>query len=178
MAWIVLSGTPSRYRFVASPRRNACQPCHASPACLSAGRMTNRASCARSSDVPVCDLKIKPVSGFPDAALWRARYFRQGRYDGHWSLALRALRFICLAAKYGFRSSSTPDNCNSRWICALFHVEQERELAFAFMGIHWVPLPNARRGEGESGPRLAQPAKKKGRPEGAKALQDFFVELR
>jgi len=36
----------------------------------------------------------------------------------------------------------------------LFHVEHKRELAFAFMGIHWVPLPNARRGEGESGPRL------------------------
>jgi len=37
----------------------------------------------------------------------------------------------------------------------LFHVEHKRELAFAFMGIHWVPLPNARRGEGESGARLA-----------------------
>src|SRR5271157_443917 len=91
MAWIVLSGTPSRYRFVASPRRNACQPCHASPACLSAGRMTNRASCARSSDVPVCDLKIKPVSGFPDAALWRARYFARGAMTGTGALLFALL---------------------------------------------------------------------------------------
>src|ERR1035438_9432392 len=91
MAWIVLSGTPSRYRFVASPRRKACQPCHSIPAPLRAGRITNLASCAKSNGVPVCDLKIKPVEGFPDAALWWARYFARGAITGTGALLFALL---------------------------------------------------------------------------------------
>src|ERR1022692_767515 len=89
--WIVLSGTPSRYRLVASPRRKACQPCHSIPVPLSAGRITNLASCARSIGLPVFDLKMRPVAGFPDVALWRVRYFAKEAITGTGALLLGGL---------------------------------------------------------------------------------------
>src|SRR5947199_275751 len=38
---MVLSATPSRCRFVAKPRRNACQPCHPIWALVTAGAITS-----------------------------------------------------------------------------------------------------------------------------------------
>jgi len=91
MAWIVLSGTPSRYRFVASPRRK-CVP-----------------TVPRQSRLPLCGPNNKPRqlrqiqwrSGLrlkDQSSLWIPRcrpvaseVLRQGRYDGTGALLL----FIC-----------------------------------------------------------------------------------
>ena len=76
---------------------------HSSPASFNACRMTSCASRARSRGVPVSDLKTKPVSGFPNDALWRARY--QGHYNGHWAAPaeIAASQNSC-----GFRAEKSP----------------------------------------------------------------------
>ena len=52
MAWMVLSGIPRTYRFVAKPRRNECQPCHFKPISSMAGLITRVARLSRFNGCP------------------------------------------------------------------------------------------------------------------------------
>jgi Phage integrase family len=60
MHWIVVSGTPSSLRFVARPRRYACQPFHIKLCAFSVGRITRSAKLSRSSAPPMVLGKMKP----------------------------------------------------------------------------------------------------------------------
>jgi hypothetical protein len=58
MLWITFGGTPKVYRFVASPQRNECQPCHLSP---NAGRIERFVKLSRFS----AKLFLAPAKMYP-----------------------------------------------------------------------------------------------------------------
>lgn len=94
---MILSGTPCR--FVANPRRKACQPCHSIPAAVSAGRMTSFANRSRQSGLSTELANIHPLSGEPHCL--SVQLF--GRHCDHWnrSLAGLGLRSFCMFTPYG-----------------------------------------------------------------------------
>src|SRR6266850_5126667 len=99
-----LSETPNLCRFVASPRRNACQPYHGNFALSRAGRMTSAASASKFVGLHCSFAKINPLNVPTSGPMPLNKNF-QGSDDRFSGLALWTLRIIHVAPPYGLHNS-------------------------------------------------------------------------